>query len=376
MKYDFKEAQLDDDFCEDRLHKIRNLLTPSGLFTIVGIPGVGISFFIRFLATRNFARFIYLDTSSLTALNKYEFYTALLKELGGTKISKSDQEILNECKKRIKELLKKEKHIVFLFNRFDDLGRGIDKNLLDNLRTLRHIAADKISMIFVTHKGLYDVSPDAVSDANLDLFSNLYYFASLPKDDLEKLFLLHSPDLISEKKIFDEVYELSGGHYQLAKLILKTGRRNDLLTDKFIKISLKKIYDKLTYLQKKTLAKITFNKTVDSIDAELIRYGFVIGDKSDYRIFSPVFEEYIKENASIKLSVKEAKLFALLKKKLGRVVAKEELFRSLWLEDGEEFGSDWALNSLIYRLRKNPMFVAKGFVIESHKKTGYMLVKN
>jgi len=373
MKYNFKEAQLPGDFCSERMHKVRNLLTPSGLFTIVGMPGVGLSFFLRFLATRDFAYFVYLDISSLAAPTKHEFYVALLKELGGLKIPSDEQEMLYACKRQIKKILKNKKRIIFLFNRFGELGHEMDKSLLSNLRTLRHSVADRISMIFASTQPMHILAPETMSGGNLDMFSNTYYFAPFGKEDFMKIFLLHSPKM--DKKTIDELFVLAGGHYQIAKLFLKTTNKKDLFLDKLITISLKKLHDNLSYHQRKIIQKIAFNKMVESVDPELMNVGMVKKMSGKYILFSKIFTEYVKKHTSIKLPVKEAMLFRLLKKNMDRVVKKEEIFRALWSEDDEEFGSDWALNSLIYRLRKNPFFAAKGYIIESHKKVGYMLLR-
>lgn len=37
--------------------------------------------------------------------------------------------------------------------------------------------------------------------------------------------------------------------------------------------------------------------------------------------------------------------------------------------------TDWALDALVYRLRKHPFLKANGFIIESHKKVDYILIK-
>jgi len=362
---------LGEDFCADRVAEIKKLLSPSGFFTLIGIPGVGISFFIRFIATREFAHFIYLDTSALASKTKHEFFVALLKELGIVKIPEGEQELLEAAKKRLKKLTK-QKHVIFLFNRFDDLGKEMTDTLLANLRTLRHVTADKISMIFVAHKSLTDVSEDALQGGNMDMFSNIYYFQPYKKEDLRQLFILHSQHLLQQDKAFEEVYEKSGGHYELAKLLLKS-KDNKVVAQKFINFSLKKIYTGLSYGQKKILQKIAFSKQIKELDEVLVSLGFI---RPNNEFFSPLLAEYIKKTIAIKLPVKEAKLFQLLRKRIDKVVNKEEIFKALWQESDEEFGSDWALNSLIYRLRKNPAFRAKGYVIENHKKVGYILYKN
>lgn len=91
-----------------------------------------------------------------------------------------------------------------------------------------------------------------------------------------------------------------------------------------------------------------------------------------FELFTPLLAEYIKTNFPIKLPVKESKLFKLLRKNIGNIVSKDEIFTSVWGETSE--ATDWALDALIYRLRKHPFIKAQGYIIESHKKVGYTLI--
>lgn len=47
----------------------------------------------------------------------------------------------------------------------------------------------------------------------------------------------------------------------------------------------------------------------------------------------------------------------------------------VWKDDQGK-ATDWALNALIYRIRKNPGFASSGYVIENHKKEGFVLYKD
>lgn len=96
--------------------------------------------------------------------------------------------------------------------------------------------------------------------------------------------------------------------------------------------------------------------------------------KNGFKLFSPVFEEYIRLNLPVKLPPKEAKLFKLLRNNVGKVVTKYEIFQALWGSDSEK-GSDWALDALVYRLRSHPFIKSHGYIIESQKKVGYSLIQ-
>ncbi len=374
MKYNFKEKELSADFSVNLTSEVTRQLTPAGLFTLSGMSGVGISFFIRFLVSQKLDKSIYIDILSLSTPTKAAVYEALLKELGGNVAGNTD--VLEACKKRLEIVLKEENHITIIFNRFDELGKEIDKQFLGSLRTLRHGAADKVSMIFVTHSSMVKLFPEAVANANLDLFSNIVWFSPFSKDDLLALITLHSPELVTDPEVFTSAYIASGGHYQLCKLFLKSSYKTSPLQDPTILYSLQSLYEGFSYSQKKQLQRIVQKKGIKNIDPDLLNLKAVIFTNDSYTLFSPLLEEYIKKFSRLKLPVKEAIIFKLLKQARGKVVSKEELFRSLWSEDAEEFGSDWALNSLIYRLRKNPTFISQGYVIENYKKVGYTLLKD
>ncbi len=75
----------------------------------------------------------------------------------------------------------------------------------------------------------------------------------------------------------------------------------------------------------------------------------------------------------MKLPAKEAQLFKLLRNNIGKVISKDEIFSEVWGNDSE--ASDWALDALIYRLRKHSFMTSHGYIIESQKKVGYTLVQ-
>lgn len=120
-------------------------------------------------------------------------------------------------------------------------------------------------------------------------------------------------------------------------------------------------------------------KTVSDPDEYLLGVGYIktINYKLstiNYSLFSPVLEEFIKTNLPKKLPVKERLLFKLLQNNMGKVVSKDEIFKTVW-PDNEAGATDWALDALIYRLRKHPFMKAHGYLIESQKKVGYTLIQ-
>lgn len=271
-----------------------------------------------------------------------------------------------------------DKKVVVVFSRFDQLKKDFDENFLSNLQSLINIAAGKIVLIFTAIKPLDELAPEACRGGNLPFYSKLLYFTPYQPRDLKALFTLEHtlkahPDL-------DEIIKLSGGHNQLLHIFINSHKKNNLLLDKFVKLQLKDLYDYLDYTQKKQVAKIASGKNIEDIDEYLLGVGYVtiLSERSEskdlsYKLFSPVLAEYIKTNLPHKLSVKESKLFKLLRNNFGKVVSKDEIFKEVWGEDQE--ASDWALDALIYRLRNSTFMKSHGYVIESHKKVGYTLIQ-
>ena len=179
---------------------------------------------------------------------------------------------------------------------------------------------------------------------------------------------------MDEKKAIERALELSGGHFQLFQLLLKNKLQQNLLDDDFIKLCLKNIYVHLNYYQKNQVLKVALGKDVDIADEYLFKTGMVKKLDTKFKLFSPLFEEYVKTQGRLKLPVKENRLFKLLKNNLGEVVPRDEIFRVVW-EDNLDNATDWALDALSYRLRKNPYLLNSGYVLENHKKIGYSLVK-
>lgn len=327
---------------------------------------------MRFLACQDIAHFVYLDTLSLPTLTRKDFWTSLSKELGAKVKTNDEQELVRSCRDQIEVYLKSNQNLVFIFNRLDELDNEISRDFLTNLRTLRHLGVDRISIILVSHTPFEERFPEAISGSNLDMYTNYLYFKPYSRKDLEQLSNLFTPNF--DAKRFEQAFQLSGGHYQLLQLILKSNRSSAFLLDKPLLLSLKIIFESLSLPDRKVLQKIVYGKKT-TVPHYLLQTGLVLENQKGFELFSPLFAEYILSRVGMKLPAMEAKLFRFLKTRLGKVVTKDEIFSNLWSENDDGYGSDWALNAVVYRLRRNPTFQASGYILESHKKIGYSLIK-
>lgn len=374
--YNFKEKELGSDFAKEKLADFKKLIFSGRSFVVLSMPGVGVSYFLRFLSMQDFAHFVYIDLYSLPTLNQHEFYRMFLRETGGDPANKSDGQVFIETKEILKNLAATEK-VVVIFSRFDQLKNAFDANFLSNLHSLTTIQSGKIVLIFTSIKPLYEIAPEALMGGNLNFYSENLYFKPYSQKDLRKLLTIEPPRSTA-KDVLDKLIYLSGGHNQFLQILRRSQKQQNLLLDQFVKLQLKELIDYLNYSQRKQLQKIALGKSLNEANDYLLGIGIVITSKfqlpsSNFQIFTPLLAQYIKENIQVKLPVKEAKLFRLLRNNMGKTVSKDELFTQVWGENAE--ATDWALDALIYRLRKHPFMRTNNYIIESHKKVGYTLIQ-
>lgn len=379
MKYNFFEHNFGPHFCEKKMKEVKKLINASISFTLAGMPGVGVTIFLKYLATTNLAYFVYVDSYLFPALSKKEFFQALLTELGGKSNSKNSEELFQKCLEQLKEVSGQHPKIVLIFNRFDQLKKEFDSEFFSNIWSFRHVALDKISIITTSNKPLYEIAPEAIKVGHLNVFSKVVYFLPFsPKDTQRIIDVSLAHNLIVDNKTAKIALHCSGGHHQLLQMLLKSARPTSPLQDQFIKIQLRELYEFLNHKQKKTVQKIAFRKGCLEVDDYLLQIGLVKKHGKDYELFTPLLAEYLKNYLPLKLPQKEARLFKLLKSNLGQLVKREVIFNLLWPENNQDYdkASEWALNALIYRLRKNQGFINSGYIIENYKKEGYLLIKN
>lgn len=374
MQYSFKESYLPAKFASQKLKEVKQLINSGISFTVCGIPGVGVTIFLRYLATLDFAHFVFIDVYKLPQLTKSELFKTLLSELGGKVKHADDGQIINECSKILHDLTQKEK-VVIIFNRFDTLKKEIDKTLFTNLSSLWEADRQKVVFIFTGNRPIVETAAKEIGGGYLYILSKNFYFKTYSFEDLKDILDSLYPGLNDDQQVTEKALKLSGGHHQLFHLLLKSVKFENPLEDLFIRLQLKEIYENFTYAQRKMLQNIVKGKIVENIDPFLEEIGVIAKYKSGIKFFTPLLKDYIEGYLPLKLPIKESKLFNLFKKNEGRIVFKHELFEAVWPNDDGE-ASDWALNSLIYRIRMNPVFKTSGYAIESYKKQGYKLIKS
>src|SRR5260221_120339 len=185
MKYHFREAQFSPDFRHEDVAKIKELIDHSITFSVAGMPGMGVTVFLRFLACQNFAHFIYVDAYALSEITKLELYQLLHNELGGTKKLKTEFEAIETCRSLLKELVKNDSRVVIILNRFDQLKKLFDNQLFSDLISLRNVKTDKIVLIFTGNKPYIELLPENIRGDMVNLFSKTLYLKPYSEADLK-----------------------------------------------------------------------------------------------------------------------------------------------------------------------------------------------
>jgi len=346
---------------ENNKNQIKKSIELGQCVTVNGMPGVGISLFLKELCEENFAQFYYVDIFALSQISTDALFKELSRLLGNNDSPNHIEEIQQSLQEKIQS-----KPIVICFAGFDKLEKNLTKKFFDDLRAIRNTDRSKIIFIFGVCKRLETIIPESVMDSDISMFSKKLYLTPFSLDECEYLLQKYGPKLDREN------ITLSGGHFQLLQLLIQTEFPTNPLNDQFIELCLKNIYSHLTIGQRKVLQKISGGKIPAQIDPYLTNIG-IVNNRNEF--FSPLFQSFVLNQQSKKIPAKEGKLFRLLKARLGTIVNKTDIFRTVWGENNNE-ATDWALDSLIYRLRKNETFQKSGYYIESVKKQGYILIKN
>jgi hypothetical protein len=366
---------LGNKFYSNTTQEAINLVKSSTSFSAIGVSDFGRTVFLKHLSNLPLNnKFIFVDIYDLASYSRIEFFKLLLKQLGSREQKFNNElEVVAKCREQIAILLKKEEKLVIIINRLDLVSFKFSRDFFDNFRSLRMVDSRRIIFIFGVCSPIHTLASTTLLGTDILLYSQIHYLPLYSKEDLKIMANTYGP-YVSEKEILNQAAELSGGHFQLFQLLLKNNLQKNLLQDDFIKLAIKNLLRHLNHSQIKILERVAAEKEKVVDDPYLLSTRMVQKDGQKLRLFSPLVKEYLLTNIKTKLPVKENKLFILLKNNFGKMVTRDEIFAGVWEKDPDD-ATDWALDALAYRLRKNPAFKNMGYILENHKKQGYTLIK-
>lgn len=393
--------------------------------SIIGLRGSGKSNFIRFLLrseTRehylgpphtNYS-FVLINLLSLSERSEWAVYEMivnnLLTQLHRSEISDkmlAQLTLVHQGLLRERDALTAERavercisllcqpttrRLVLLFDEFDAVFRDLPASLFRCLRAIRDSYKDQISYIVVGTHDLASLRTDLVEEVDhfYRLVSrNACWLGAYSEADARQMagHLAFKHDLTLNETDLTTLLELSAGHAGLLKSILslvwndgEIGRlaqftAPDLIKEDTIRRECQKIWSSLSEREKSALCAFSNKEPVSQATlTHLLKRGLMHQNGGKPQgIFSPLFAEYVKEQAPPpqtgnfidrtskiiqidgrrieNLTELEEELLYYLYDHLGRVCTKDDLIEHVYRQRNDG-SSDEMLQTLLSRLRK------------------------
>lgn len=398
---------------------------------LIGMKRVGISNFLRFfiyhkdivptyIADSKNHIFIPVDLNDLVELDIYPFWILTFKRIVDTlEKSKVEKKIKNEIQSLFLDSIQSKDQFITIdsirrslvriaetgalptlfFIRFDRIKDVVTREFFANLQGLRDATHHKLGYVFTSFRSLDVLSPSVFSKTSLFAFSRNVYIKPAKKEDTEiilTMYLKHSGinlPVKTEKELFSAV----DGYVQYLQLALVSFVRNDsllakeenmfehLAKDEQIALASEELWESLNIEEKSLLIKIADKELATLDEIEKNRYlwdtGLVIGEGSKIKIFSSIFEHYVRKlekkapNSAVEFTKKENLLFKYLLENDSAVCERDQIVKAVWPEVEELGVSDWAIDRLIARVRHKLKIQKTNFEIKTIKTRGYKLVE-
>lgn len=398
---------------------------------LIGMKRVGISNFLRFfiyhkdiapvyIADSKNHIFIPVDLNDLVELNIYPFWTLTLKRIvDAIEKAKVEKKIKNEIQSLFLDSIQSQEQFITIdsvrrslvriiemgvlptlfFIRFDRIKDVVTREFFANLQGLRDATHHKLCYVFTSFRSLDVLSPSVFSKTSLSAFSRNVYIKPAKKEDTKiilAMYIKHSGINLpaeTEKELFSAV-DGYVQHLQLA--LVSLAENNSLLAkeenvfghlakDEQIALASEELWESLNAEEKSLLIKIADKESIALNDIEKNKYlwdtGLVIGEGKDIKIFSSIFEYYVRRlekkapNSAVEFTKKENLLFNFLKENNSGVCERDQIIKAVWPEVEELGVSDWAIDRLIARVRHKLKLQKTNFEIKTIKTRGYKLAE-
>ncbi|MCL5090931.1 MAG: winged helix-turn-helix domain-containing protein [Patescibacteria group bacterium] len=309
----------------------------------------------------------YFDLDSLPEESEEGYFQFMLNTMG--LMPSQTQKAFFTVKETIGQWLKDGYHLIFILGRFDDLN--FSETFFNNLKALWDLDCTKIHFLFAVNRNL---NLEKYGKLKTVLSQNCLYFSLLAKKD--ELFVLKRLANLYHYKVNrdqeKEILALAGGHPTFIRILLKIfSEEKAFHLSEELKIIIADLWESFSGEEKKYLSKLAKQERVETCQERLLALKVI----RDNKIFSPLFEDFIKEKAlekipevafdkengrllidrepvKEKLSLREYQLLANFWQKQNQVITREEIAEILWGKDAYEKYSDWSIDKIIYQLRK------------------------
>jgi hypothetical protein len=421
----------------------------SGL--VVGMSGAGKSNLLGFLSSRPDAAqpflgdavadtcFLLLDANLLPALTQTAFYRELLQLLHRRRscipesfqdelstlyrehINSRDDLILLSTVRDVHGIFCYEggKRVVWLIDRFDEACRRLDAQFFNSLRALRDAFKGQLCYVVATRHPLPDLRDPAEIDEFYEIAAaNTCWLGPMVERDagwVARQMAARFGTTFAGEDVA-RVLTLTGrlpAFLKTAFTSLAAGElgsqegqgnwEGQLLRRDDIQRECGELWDGLTDAHRVVLREVMFGSPPTDIEGKSLAYleklGLVVGDGEYRRVFSPLFEAYVRQSRSpgrpirlhpetrsvwrgdaelpITLTAKEDHLLSYFLKHAGELCTKDTLARAVWPDEVPLEGvRDDRLAQLVRRLREKIEFDPSepGYILTVHGQ-GYRFVQ-
>ncbi len=425
------EADYPVSFRKEVAENLGGKLKDRHSIVLVGMRRVGISNFLKFFTNRpdiiktyvdqnQNHLFVMVDLNDLVERELYPFWVLTLKRIADStestldaKTSKKIQTIfldsvqsqdlfllIDGVRKALLVTLQAGYLPTIFLNRFDRLKDVLTTQFFANLEGLKDACRNRLSYVFTSFRKLEELTP-IFKNASLSLVSDVMYLGSAKREDLEVVYQNFNTrhHLTLEETTKDALFKLVGGYIQYLYLSMIALDQPDfknievknlmdiLSSDETIKLQSEEIWESLNESEQAALNRFAKGESLTQEDKQEGRYlfntGIITNENGIDKIFSPIFENYLKQKApnqeesapSTELSKKELTLFNFLKDNLNEVCEREAIIEKVWPEEEEVGVSDWAIDRLVSRLRSKLKQQNSKFEITTVKTRGFKLTK-
>lgn len=416
-------------FRKDDAEKLGLLLKNRRSVVLIGMKRVGISSFLRFFLshediTKTYIKdadhfFIPVDLNELVEREIFPFWILTFKRISDA-VEKSD--LNRKIKKQIEiyfldsiqtqdhfltfDYIKKSLNLLtesglkttIFFLRFDRLKDCATPELFDNLQGLLDASNRRLSYVFTSARPFDDLAPSIFKKHELSYFADNLYVKPTSRNDTKIILDANKKQrrIRVAKNIEDHLIELVDGYSQYLQFALISLHENEkrirnnselenlLLNDERILLQSEELWESLSDEEKNILFKIINKKKIGLQEKKDAAYLIKTGVFDEHsRIFSPLFEDFIKskevekkrEREFVELSKKEFLLLKFLEENLNEICEREQIIEAVWPE-AETLGvSDWAIDRLVARLRGKLKAQNKKNEIVTIKTRGYKLIQ-
>ncbi|MBI2621092.1 MAG: winged helix-turn-helix domain-containing protein [Candidatus Levybacteria bacterium] len=416
------------DFRKDEAQSLGNHIKNRRSVVLAGMKRVGISNFLRFFLYHDEIAKKYLDDKNyfivpvdlndLVEREIYPFWVLTFKRLADA-VEKRDmpQKIKKQIDFYFSDSIQSQdlfltidflrKSLVLLCDqgylptifliRFDRMKDALSHDLFANIQGLLDATHNRLSYIFTSARALDHIEPSIFTRQEVLVFSDNVYVKPAKKIDAQIIFnsSIKQYNLKLNGQAVKELLRLVDGHaqYLLFALIslkelgpnIKTNELFEFLKkDERISLQSEELWESLTSTEQDILLKIVGKKGLSDKEFKqaeyLINTGFF--DSKTLKIFSPIFNHFIKTKAEEKkkekgggeFSKKENLLLTFLEENKNEICEREQIIEAVWPETESLGVTDWAIDRLVARVRNKLKDRDKNYEIVTIKTRGYKLI--